>query len=129
MVLNMGLFNGEKRKILSFIATWEPYLSDEYRRAWENWKRKRDIIANAMGLTEKEKLYITHAELARYAKSDISNRVGLNEETAQKFVKTRGTTKILETTAKLATIYKEYRAKCDFIDEFDKRMEKLTPKR
>ena len=53
----MGLF--EKKDLRDYIATWSTQLSPDYKAAWNEWLKKRDIVAKQMGLDEKQILYVT----------------------------------------------------------------------
>ena len=127
----MAIFGfGEKREILNFIATWEPTLSQAYKQAWENFKKKKDIVVKELGLTEMQGLYLTKRELARYVAYDTKRKAGINDSNLSKVSKNRGNTHIFELMKKMTDIHKEYTEKCgNCVKSFDARIAQLSSRR
>ena len=121
----MGLF--EKRDLKDYIETWTAKLSPDYRKAWNEWLKKRDIVAKQMGLDEKQILYVTKITLMTYLGYDFKRRINLNNETLDKVVKTKGTTETLEFINGLIKSIDLLEYKCrDYYPEFKARVEKVN---
>ena len=121
----MGLF--DKRDLRDYIETWSEKLSPDYKKAWNEWLKKRDIVAKQMGLTEKQILYATKITLLAYLGYDFKRRINLNDKTLDQVVRTKGTTDALKFINELIKERKALQAKCsDYYPEFEKRVENLN---
>ena len=102
----MGLF--EKKDLRDYIATWSTQLSPDYKAAWNEWLKKRDIVAKQMGLDEKQILYVTKITLMTYLGYDFKRKINLNSQTIDKVVKTTVFIQNIKDFATVNEIYNTY---------------------
>lgn len=116
----------EKRQIQKYIDKWVGTLDSETKGKWNEWLKKRDIIAKELGLNEEQILNVTKLQITSVVLYTRKKKINLTEATREQIVTTKGTTKELELLAGLANTEKEYEAKCsEFLAKFDKRYDQL----
>lgn len=117
----------ERNDMQRFINGWVANLSADYKKAWNAWLPKRDLVAKQMKLTQDQILWVTKREIAKYVNFDYRRRINMDGKSKQEIVSTKGTTKSLEIIANMVNIHKEASIKCaGFINEFDKRVSQTT---
>ena len=128
MVLKM-FFNKEHREMKKIISYCMNALTDEQKKKWPNWCKRRDIVAKDMGLTETEVLQLTVAMIANLCIIATYQKYGYGDWSKERLENTKGTTKAIKEANGYAKIAREYEAKtADIQQPFFNRVSALKNK-
>ena len=96
MVLNMGFFSrffdDEVADLNEEIERWERLLSPQYKEAWDQWIKRRDIVSRQMNLSDFEIATLTCREVCKYVTYSLKREIGLTSSNQEEIVRTRGNT-------------------------------------
>lgn len=132
MAMIQGLYQNDDQIKAWSVEEWKKVLTKEYLDAWKEWVKKRDIVAQKMNLRPIHIKYLTLREITRFATFSIKRELGLNEQTKEKVVNTRGTTNALRVGKIAKECFQVYSGQCDAmmnIKKFDEEISKTTLKR
>lgn len=133
----MGIFsnlfgNGELEELKETTKKWEKVLTPAYLVAWQEWLKKRDVVAAKLNLKEIEIERITCREVIRYAIFSLKRTIGMTDTNKEQISKTRGNTKALQTLRMAMEEFSKYDQlvrKFISIDSFDKEIAKVGNRR
>ena len=97
----------ERQNMITYVENYRNALPEAYKAYWYNWLSDRDTIAKKLNLTQDQILYITKKHMTDLVLAVLKERTGFNQMGADKFAKTKGTTKALKKMNDLVEISNE----------------------
>ena len=119
----------ERNNLLTYVENYRKALPEYAQKHWEDWCKKRNIVASKLNLNNDQILYLTKRQMVDLVVVVLKERSGFNRVGATKFSKTKGTTKIIKKMTELIDVRSSIeRAMPVTVKRFDTEIDKLNKK-